>query len=412
MVGCLLFSYPAGFFYKRIDSVALRHFISIALGFFYQYMIYKEETLHVFILSLICYVLLKVLKRKAAKPTFILSMTYLVLMHARAMYNDYGGWRMIVTGTLMICICKITAVAWCYRDGGKTDDKLSPEQIKNKLEEVPSIIEYFSYILFYATSLVGPFCEYKDFIDMIHKRGNYALRPHTFFPSLKYLLSAFVFLGIVITLAPHYAPAYLITDEFGASNLGYKFYFVFMSMLFHRCRYYTAWSIANANVTTSGLNYDHESKEDKFKKIVAVLPYDFEFKADNVRDKLEYWNTSCQQWLKYYIYLRICPANQIKAKPAKATLASNLTFMASALWHGLYPGYYLGFFMLFITQQLNKFVFRVRSKFQFIPEVARSVIGNLLSTLLIDFAAVPFSLLDFTNAMTFLSNMFYIPVVG
>lgn len=41
-------------------------------------------------------------------------------------------------------------------------------QNKYKFTKMPSILEFYSYILFFSTSICGPAFEYLDYIDFIH----------------------------------------------------------------------------------------------------------------------------------------------------------------------------------------------------------------------------------------------------
>jgi len=87
-----------------------------------------------------------------------------------------------------------------------------------------------------------------------------------------------------------------------------------------------------------------EVKEDKWDRIVSVKPIQYELYSYTTKDRLENWNTSIQTWLKRYIFFRICPEAETRAKPKLAVFAANMTFMVSAFWHGFYPKYYFAFF--------------------------------------------------------------------
>ena len=39
---------------------------------------------------------------------------------------------------------------------------------------MPNILEYFSYIYFIPSCVVGPFFEYKDYENFMYKKGDYA----------------------------------------------------------------------------------------------------------------------------------------------------------------------------------------------------------------------------------------------
>ena len=62
----------------------------------------------------------------------------------------------------MILICKYSLFAYAYQDNhlaktGKISlDKMTEERKKNLITEKVSIIDYFSYLQFLPTSLMGP----------------------------------------------------------------------------------------------------------------------------------------------------------------------------------------------------------------------------------------------------------------
>ena len=59
------------------------------------------------------------------------------------------------------------------------------------------------------------------------------------------------------------------------------------------------------------------------------------------------WNIQIHLWLKYYVMLRLM--DRSKAKGATQLAATVATFVASSVWHGIYPGYifcFVGFAMM------------------------------------------------------------------
>jgi lysophospholipid acyltransferase len=410
LVSCLLFSYPVGCIFKRISSPFLRHTIGIILGIFYQYLIFRDQIIHPIILTITNYALLKFLGRKAAMPTFAFTLVYLLAIHLRTMIVDYGGWRMDISATLMMYTCKWTAFAWCYKDGGKDDKDLSPDQKENKITELPSFFEYVSYIFFYASAIVGPFYDYKEHVDFIRLTGNYQNIPSCAKAGIAYMLSAFLAMAIVLFFGARVHHEFMITDEFSVWPMWKKVLFYNFSMSVYRCKYYTGWLLSTSNVTAAGLNYDSQATGKgllgKFSKVVSVRPLDYEL-SDNIKDKLEAWNSSVQTWLKNYVYFRVTSLEEAKRDPKKATFASNVTFMTSALWHGLYPGYYITFFQMFLQQQANKFLFKARDKFWFVPIPVRTVLGMIVWSMTLNYSSVQFQMLDFGKAIAFGHNMYH-----
>ena len=81
--------------------------------------------------------------------------------------------------------------------------------------------------------------------------------------------------------------------------------------------------------------------------------------------KAESWNMGVQVALRRYIYENLySPANQSsldeKTKKKKQFQAQLGTVLVSALWHGLYPGYYITFVNWVFYAQTEKQIFRLK----------------------------------------------------
>lgn len=70
---------------------------------------------------------------------------------------------MDITMFTMILTAKLSALAYCYKDGSMKESELMPEQIENKVTKLPSVLEMFSYVFFCPACISGPFFEYSDF---------------------------------------------------------------------------------------------------------------------------------------------------------------------------------------------------------------------------------------------------------
>ena len=117
------------------------------------------------------------------------------------------------------------------------------------------------------------------------------------------------------------------------------------------------------SVHLSGLSYN--ATNNSFDKIQVTKLWGFFFDP-SIKVKAECWNMPIQVALKRYIYESIYdpvgsyPNDKVKRKiQARAQLC---TLMTSALWHGLYPGYYVSFFHWMLFLQINQEVYRIRKK--------------------------------------------------
>jgi len=97
-------------------------------------------------------------------------------------YYD-GFWGADVTCVMMLNLCKVSAIAINYRDGGveksKREEQLKKSKITSALlflgeieylvEELPSFYDYMGFMYFCGCTIAGPFFEYKDFINFINR---------------------------------------------------------------------------------------------------------------------------------------------------------------------------------------------------------------------------------------------------
>jgi hypothetical protein len=81
-----------------------------------------------------------------------------------------------------------------------------------------------------------------------------------------------------------------------------------------------------------------------------------------MKKKVDGWNISIQIALKRYIYDRVNTATAEMDPRERKKLqnqAQQKTLAVSAVWHGLYFGYYIAFFHWFLILQISQEFFRM-----------------------------------------------------
>jgi MBOAT, membrane-bound O-acyltransferase family len=111
-------------------------------------------------------------------------LAYLSGSHIYRMVTNYGGWDMDITTYTMILTAKLSALSFCYKDGGEKEETLLPEQKERKVVELPSVLELLSYVFFCSGCIVGPFFEFSDYKMYIEEKGRYSNIPLTFVPAM------------------------------------------------------------------------------------------------------------------------------------------------------------------------------------------------------------------------------------
>ncbi len=209
-------------------------------------------------------------------------------------------------------------------------------------------------------------------------------------------------------------PAYCGTEEYANKSLIYKLGYVYASLIVIRAKYYTGWKLGQGSIDLCGLGYTVKIKEDgseeiTFDKIEACNFFTMEWSI-NPRIKIQYWNRSVHLWLKYYLYLRLAST---KALEKKKWVASLITFLASAFWHGFYPAYYLFFLHFFFIEQIAAFGeenFDIFNKVEKINIVLRILFWQTVMMFMFLYGHT-FTLLDVKSVFNYYKAFNFIPII-
>lgn len=113
-----------------------------------------------------------------------------------------------------------------------------------------------------------------------------------------------------------------------------------------RFRYYGVWSLSNASCILSGLAFngvDPKTGVASWTRCKNVFVHRLEC-SHNWKELLDAWNSNTNVWLRECVYKRLAGSR----KPGFSAVMG--TFVASAIWHGIAPGYYCTWHLL--TQSL------------------------------------------------------------
>ncbi|XP_048780362.2 lysophospholipid acyltransferase 2-like [Ostrea edulis] len=345
---CQLLALFLGYYFRTIWSpkqidVVYRHALELVMGFILTFFCFGYQVIHVVLMGWLCYALfLHAPRDKFHGMVFIFSMGYLCVMHLYRQYYDYGGYSLDITGPLMILVQKVTSIAFAVHDGTqKKDEDLNSDQKIMKIEKIPSVLEYFSYVFSFHNIMVGPLVFYNDYIKFIEGRdGSYESQEKT--PTepqpesaVKEKLLTAAICGVVMVTAPVFFPIrYMADDEFlYQTNWLYRNLYVLVCVSLVRGKYYCAWKLGEAVNNSAGLGFNgYDTKgQARWDLLNNVKIYELEV-SDSLKVNIDCWNITTLVWLRRVIYDRV---------PQKyGTVA---TFMVSAIWHGFYPGYYICF---------------------------------------------------------------------
>lgn len=72
----------------------------------------------------------------------------------------------------MVLTLKVISASMSYQDGLiKKEEDLRVSQRKNRLKDLPSLVQYLGYCLNCGTHLAGPVYEIRDYIDWTEDKG-------------------------------------------------------------------------------------------------------------------------------------------------------------------------------------------------------------------------------------------------
>jgi len=234
------------------------------------------------------------------------------------------------------------SMAWAYHDGQLPTELLERAQRKEKrIEKLPSLLEFYSFVYFFAGFLTGPFTEFNHYIAFTKREVfndvNKGQIPSSWVSTTgKLMLVAVAYL--MTQLHKQWPDRYTTTDEFLTHSFGYRLFYLLVCCELGTGRYYFAFSMGEAACNIVGISYNgkDENGNARWDKIVMMRLWQFKTSL-NTKGLVEHWNVPCQIWLKNYVFLRII------TKLNNRVIAVFGTFFTSAFWHGFYGGYYCFF---------------------------------------------------------------------
>lgn len=135
-----------------------------------------------------------------------------------------------------------------------------------------------------------------------------------------------------------------------------------------------------------------------------------------MKKKADGWNIPIQIALKRYIYDRIYQPQEgqsPKEKKKQQIAAQQKTLAMSALWHGLYPGYFLAFFHWALLLQISQEIFRMEKESSKIKKFRKKFkyAELILINFFLNYFAMCFQLMTWEKISIFFSSTLYVPIV-
>jgi lysophospholipid acyltransferase len=150
---------------KNLFSICASVFYLVGLFDFW------DGALTLFIASAGTYCIAKFLRSSSYMPWigFIFTMGHMSVSHIQRQIADNRSTSTAdITGAQMVLVMKLSAFCWNVADGQLPDDSLSSLQRDRALKDVPSVVDFAGYVLFFPALFAGPafdYAEYRRWID-------------------------------------------------------------------------------------------------------------------------------------------------------------------------------------------------------------------------------------------------------
>ncbi|KAF2404652.1 putative MBOAT family protein [Trichodelitschia bisporula] len=338
-----------------------------------------------------------------------------------------------ITGAQMVLVMKLTAFCWNVHDGRLPANELSDFQKERAIRQLPDLLDYAGYVLFFPSLFAGPAFDYVDYRQYI-STSMFKLPPgvdpskapptrkkrkipRSGRPASWKAAQGLFWIVLFLQFSGRYNPEKLLSDRFLEYGFVRRVGFLWALGFTTRTKYYGVWALTEGACILSGIGYagiDAKTGRAKWDRLVNVIPQEIEL-AQNTRAFLGSWNINTNSWLRNYMYLRVTPKGK---KPGfRATLA---TFVTSAFWHGFYPGYYLAFVLASFLQTIAKHGRRLFRPFFLTPDstaptqykIYYDVFTWVVTQAAFAFTVQPFILLTLAATVKCWARVYFYGIVG
>ncbi|XP_041758439.1 lysophospholipid acyltransferase 1 isoform X1 [Coregonus clupeaformis] len=425
-LACQVFALGAAFWFRlylspQYANPVVRHAVATLFGLSFVIFCFGWYAVHISFLVVVCYwILVTADIHNIHRYTMIMAISYLTVCQvSRVFIYNYGILSTDFSGPLMIITQKTTMLAFQVHDGmSKMSEDLTADQRRLAVASKPSLIEYLSYNLNFFSILVGPCSHYKDYIDFIEGRhvqrrlrrlsgsntGQNGFEkvpePSPVAAVTRKLLICGVCMVLFLTLTKAFPVTYNVDSHFvNEAPFLTRLTYAFFSIQAARPKFYFAWTLADAinNAAGYGVKGVDETGQVSWDLISNLSIWGIET-ATSFKKFIDNWNIQTGVWLKTVCYDRA---------PCYPTA---LTFILSALWHGVYPGYYFTFITAIpITLAARTVRKNVRQYFlsSHPVKLGYDVVTWAATQLSICYTVMPFLLLAVEPTMQYYKSMYF-----
>ncbi|XP_052473571.1 lysophospholipid acyltransferase 1 [Carassius gibelio] len=425
-IACQILGLAVAFWFRlglnpQHNTPEVRHAVATIIGASFIMFCFGWYAIHVFILVLACYgILIKSSVNGVHRYTMIASVGYLIVCQvSRVFIFDYGILSTDFSGPLMIITQKVTTLAFQVHDGMcRKQEELKDDQRRLAVHSKPSLLEYLSYNINFLSVLVGPCSIYKDYIEFIEgQHVQHRLKrvkdissqqngwdkvpePSPVRAVINKLLVCACCLLWFFIITKAFPITYNVDPQFiSEASFITRLAYALISVQAARPKFYFAWTLADAihNAAGYGVSGVNERGEVSWDLISNVRIWEIET-ATSFKSFIDNWNIQTSLWLKSVCYDR-APYYRMP-----------LTFVLSAIWHGVYPGYYFTFITAIpITLAARSVRRNFREFFLSSPllKICYDVVTWAATQLTVCYIVMPFLLLAVEPTLQYYRSMYF-----
>ncbi|KAJ1565723.1 lysophospholipid acyltransferase, partial [Nowakowskiella sp. JEL0078] len=308
------------------------------------------------------------------------------------------------SGPFMILCIKLGLYVWSIHDGNVPVADLPQEFLDVSLKDVPPLVDFLGYCFFFAGWMIGPAFEYADYSRFIQQKAPFNNIRGRSFATLKNLVVGILCFSLFLTYGKKLAHDIAAKPEFIENPFWYRVSFLMFAGIFQRNKFYGGWKISEAACTLAGINYSgvkvvNGSEIFVWNRVENVNIWAMET-AQSPRDYINAWNKNTARWLRKCVYIRLSQ----KSVNISAFWAPFVTYLISAIWHGIRPNYYFTFisgaFVTMIGQILRRTLrplFLIPSKWA-VHKWIYDVFGWIFTQAIMNYICAPFVLFSIVDA--------------
>jgi len=404
------------------------------IGVFGLIGMYGLESLNIFGMFLYAYAVMRFIPVTVAPHVFLaLAMFHQTYGQVYRYLYEYLEYSLDWSLSGMLMTLRLAGAFWSLRDGKvqaeNKDAHLSKLQKEAAINREISFLEFFGFAFYFPGVIVGPFGDIKQYLSFINYEGIYeALLPASdkkdckrvtlkqlathkgFFSRVLIIPIAVSFFYVFSKLFSEEA---LYTPEFrGRFILPIRLIYALLAVEVGNAKYYFTWSCGEIGTILSGLSFNGFLEDGSFDVEGNVQLQLLKFKTiTDPKEISKYWSMSPQHFLRKDLF------DRVKQTTGSYVFANLCTFLFSAFWHGVYPGYYL-FFLHACVFSLIVSDLKHHIQVHFIededgkprnPTVSKifNVICCISTTALLDYVIIPFRAMSLERSMIAWGSLWY-----